>query len=563
VTIPSTETTETTETLAPPAFPVAWPDPADAALFWQQDPMHFPDPVAPMEAAMLRDHLERGFTFGVRAYEAPIERVAVRAINGYHYQAMVPVLGTPEEMELRGQAAEAAIGAVIGRMGDFWTTDVLPEIQGLLRDWERFDLAGATRAALVTHLDDTWAISGRLWELHFLTVLPVYLAISEFDELYRGLFPDSGPLDSYKLLEGLPNMTVEVGQALWQLSRRALASNQVREALGAGDAAQVTAALDGSEAGRAFLGELDAYLARYGRRADKWTIAAPSWIEDPTPVIESLRDFMARGEDDAPAITTQTAAAGREAAIARARARLAGYPAGVVGQFEAMLAAAQVATVITEDHNFWIDNTTIHHTRQVLLEAGRRLVADGTLGAADDVLFLDPEELRAALAQPGAELHGAVARRRALLEAQQALQPPPVLGTTPPAPPAEDAFGRFVGKFFGTPPAPAEHDGELRGAPGSAGVVRGTARVIRSITEAHRLQPGDILVAQTTAPPWTPLFATVGGVVTDTGGALSHCAVVAREYGIPAVVGAAMASTVIRDGQMVEVDGTAGVVRIV
>jgi pyruvate,water dikinase len=150
-----------------------------------------------------------------------------------------------------------------------------------------------------------------------------------------------------------------------------------------------------------------------------------------------------------------------------------------------------------------------------------------------------------------------------VLEAQRALMPPPVLGTPPPAPPADDAFGRFVGKFFGTPPEASEQEGELRGAPGSAGVVRGTARIIRSIAEADRLGPGDILVAQTTAPPWTPLFATVAAVVTDTGGALSHCAVVAREYGIPAVVGAAMASTVIRDGQTIEVDGTAGVVRIV
>jgi phosphoenolpyruvate synthase/pyruvate phosphate dikinase len=163
---------------------------------------------------------------------------------------------------------------------------------------------------------------------------------------------------------------------------------------------------------------------------------------------------------------------------------------------------------------------------------------------------------------PGAELRSVAAERAAELESRQSLQPPPVLGTTPSEPPPDDAFGRFVGKFFGVPPAAAEHEGELRGAPGSAGVVRGTARVIRSIAEAGRLKPGDILVAQTTAPPWTPLFATVGGVVTDTGGALSHCAVVAREYGIPAVVGAAMASTVIRDGDTIEVDGTAGVVRV-
>jgi pyruvate,water dikinase len=87
--------------------------------------------------------------------------------------------------------------------------------------------------------------------------------------------------------------------------------------------------------------------------------------------------------------------------------------------------------------------------------------------------------------------------------------------------------------------------------------------VLRSLAEADRLRPGDVLVAPTTAPPWTPLFATAAAVVTDTGGILSHCAVVAREYGIPAVVGAGTATARIADGQVVEVDGDAGVVRIV
>ena len=86
--------------------------------------------------------------------------------------------------------------------------------------------------------------------------------------------------------------------------------------------------------------------------------------------------------------------------------------------------------------------------------------------------------------------------------------------------------------------------------------------MIRSLAEAGRLRPGDVLVAETTAPPWTPLFATAVAIVTDTGGVLSHCAVVAREYGIPAVVGTGSATSVIQEGQLVEVDGDAGIVRL-
>ncbi len=103
----------------------------------------------------------------------------------------------------------------------------------------------------------------------------------------------------------------------------------------------------------------------------------------------------------------------------------------------------------------------------------------------------------------------------------------------------------------------------LQGTSGSPGTARGPARVVRSLAEAGRLQPGDVLVAETTAPPWTPLFATAAAIVTDTGGVLSHCAVVAREYGIPAVVGTGAATATIEDGQLIEVDGDAGLVRLI
>lgn len=110
------------------------------------------------------------------------------------------------------------------------------------------------------------------------------------------------------------------------------------------------------------------------------------------------------------------------------------------------------------------------------------------------------------------------------------------------------------------PPGPDPHI--LRGHPGSAGTVRGPARVVRALAETDKVRAGDVLVAVATMPAWTPLFATVAAVVTDVGGVTSHCAIVAREYGIPAVVGTSTATSVIKDGQLVEVDGHAGTVRI-
>jgi pyruvate,water dikinase len=105
-------------------------------------------------------------------------------------------------------------------------------------------------------------------------------------------------------------------------------------------------------------------------------------------------------------------------------------------------------------------------------------------------------------------------------------------------------------------------DRAIRGQPASAGTVTGIARLIRSLTEAHRLGPGEVLVAPTTSPPWTPLFGIAGALVTDGGGRLSHAAIVAREYGIAAVVGTVDATRRIRDGQLIRVDGTAGTVEL-
>jgi pyruvate,water dikinase len=118
-----------------------------------------------------------------------------------------------------------------------------------------------------------------------------------------------------------------------------------------------------------------------------------------------------------------------------------------------------------------------------------------------------------------------------------------------------------VGKVMGMLP-PASTPDTLYGCAASPGVVRGVAKVLRTLDEAPKLSAGDILVAGMITPAWTPLFASVAAVITDGGGVLSHCAIVAREYGIPAVVSTGQATTLIREGQTIEVDGSAGVVRI-
>jgi rifampicin phosphotransferase len=256
-------------------------------------------------------------------------------------------------------------------------------------------------------------------------------------------------------------------------------------------------------------------------------------------------------------------AAERERYLAETRERLAGYPQAVRDQFETLLKAAVEGMVLSEDHGFWIDFNSTARVRKVFMEFGHHFAEAGVVEEPGDVFHLTIDEIRETAEQlPNLGRRNLVARRKAEMERFGKMQPPPALGTPPPGPPPDNPVNRALGKFFGGPPHQQDDPNVLKGNPGSPGVISGRARVLRSLPETGGLEEGEILVAETTAPPWTPLFATAAAVVTDTGGVLSHCAVVAREYRIPAVVGAAMATSTIKDGQSIEVDGDKGIVRL-
>ncbi|HSD79819.1 MAG TPA: PEP-utilizing enzyme [Solirubrobacteraceae bacterium] len=546
---------------APPDFPVAFAA-GDEQLFWQQDKMHFPAQVLPLEGELMATAPGRGMTHAFRVYEAPMEAMRVRIEHGYVYNSIVPVPGEPEELEALGRRAESVLMPVMARLGDKWEAEWLPEIHRHLEVMEALDLATASVPELAAHLDEVVARYARLWEVHMELVLPAYLAISEFDEFHRDLV-DGDTFDAYRLLQGIPSKTTEIALDLWRLSRVAVASPEVAGMLASTAAADVPAVLGRSDAGRVFLDALDEHLRRYGHRSATWGLAGASFIEDPAPVVQILKDYAAKPDGEGPDSEQERQAREREAAIGATRELLRAYPVPVREQFEALLAAAHAGIVLSEDHNFWIDFYASDLVRQTILELGRRLTDAGVLDAAHDALYLTLDELRTSARDPLTGRRALVAERRAHLAAYAGAAPPPVLGTLPPGPPPENPMMLAMGKFFGAPAAPAAEPGVIAGAAGAAGTVTGVARVVRTLDDAGRLAAGEVLVAQTTAPPWTPLFGVAAAVVTDTGGILSHCAVVAREYGIPAVVGTAVATAAIHDGDVVEVDGDAGTVRIV
>lgn len=571
----------------PPDFPVAWEKPDDARLYWERQLSHYPDPMTPLEFELgVKAFNVHGLNHAAEAYDFPV-RFDGRRINGYVYQAIILVGAPPEALikminqlsrlapgvvsSIQNKAAGAQarkylekLEPVIARIGDYWNNELLPEVKEHLSYWESFDLRGAAMPELLAHLEETEARTRRLGEIHFLIDFPFLLAPSMFEDLYKELFGEENDLEAYRLLQGFDNKTLEADRVLWQLRRSALARPTVRKTIEKRAAADVVPDLERSVEGRAFLADMHAYLKEYGQRSDKFdTIGSPSWIEDPTPAIKNVKDYVAQHGRD-PEAELAALAAEREWLVSKARERLKGYPQPVVDRFESLLASAQEATVISEDHAYWIDYRGLYQVRRVLQEFGCRLAGAGAIEVQNDVFHLTLDELRqTARTLPEFDRRGLLLERKAELERFRAIQPPRILGTMPLGKPPDDPMGRAIGRFFGKASESEDEPGILRGNAGSSGTVRGPAKVIRTLSESGKLREGDVLVAETTAPPWTPLFATAAAVVTDTGGVLSHCAVVAREYRIPAVVGTRTATATIKDGQILEVEGDAGVVRVV
>jgi phosphohistidine swiveling domain-containing protein len=286
------------------------------------------------------------------------------------------------------------------------------------------------------------------------------------------------------------------------------------------------------------------FLRAYGHRGvAEIDVGLPRWSEDPTYILGVLANYLRLDEPElAPDVQFRRAARGAEAMVTdlTRRASRKGRLRGALVGF--LLRRTRALAGLREMPKFCIV-LLLAQARALLWSVGEELAESGRLEKAEDVFFATLPEARTALA--GADLRTVVRERRAGYEHElKRRHVPRILLSDGTEPAAEEALD-------------AADDAALRGTPASSGTVTARARVILDPSDA-RLEPGEILVAPSTDPGWTPLFLTAGGLVMEMGGAMSHGAVVAREYGIPAVVGVPDATERIAPGERITVDGSAG-----
>ncbi|WP_395727222.1 PEP/pyruvate-binding domain-containing protein [Nakamurella sp.] len=371
---------------------------------------------------------------------------------------------------------------------------------------------------------------------------------------WRLLRGDVTATDAETVLRGVPhNVTTEMDMSLWDMAVRVRGDRASADLLASTAADELSVRYRAGDLPAVLQREMAAFLARYGQRAvAEIDLGLPRWSDDPAHLFGVLAGYLRL---DTGAGATAVAPDRRFADGVRqaeemvhdlvGRARRRGPLRGVLVSFGLRRARALVG--LREMPKFLMI-TAIARSRGILAGVGAELAAAGALNAADDVFFLDFDEVKAAAA--GQDLRVTVAQRRARYEQELGRRHVPRVVLSDGTEPEAVADVATTGE-----------PGTLVGSPASAGTVTGVARVILDPVGA-RLEPGEILVAPSTDPGWTPLFLTAGGLVMEMGGSNSHGAVVAREYGIPAVVGVAGATRDIRSGMQITVDGAAGVVRM-
>lgn len=343
------------------------------------------------------------------------------------------------------------------------------------------------------------------------------------------------------LVSGVKTKTSETNQALEDLAAQIRTDPSLHDLFRHTNAQDLRTKLETSQTGQNFLERFDAFLDQYGHRETALTISQPAWKDQPEVVLEILKVLAGaeRQQDDHHEVWQKT----RDALLAHSilGTRL------LRNLFLKSLRTTRYLFQIREDTHFYA--TLVQPIiRHVALELGRRLVQAGVLNEVGEVFHLQLDELETfGEAWPSskhttAQIQALVERRKAKREslANKPMIDPRLLTVTSQIPVGKDVL--------------------LKGTSGSPGIAQGPAKIVHDVSEFGKLQPGDVLVAPVTNPAWTPLFQRAVAVVVDTGGSASHAAIVAREYGVPAVMGTMNGTKELKDGQWIQVDGSRGLV---
>jgi phosphohistidine swiveling domain-containing protein len=480
----------------------------------------------------------------------PVLQFAMKYSDGRAYQATPPYPGNIEERVAEHQAIAGSRFPVLSKiLFDYVDQELLPFYRKLDEARER----SLTREEALEKVKELHVFYERAWELHFEIVIPRTSISMALESLYTQFTGDANATVIYELLTGVMNKTLETDRELWNLADQVKATPALKSLFLNTPPNQWMSVLPDTEEGKAFLAKLQLFLEVYGYRTrNSHEFLDETWVENPQDALTTLAEYIQKDYD----FTAELAqvVAEREEKLQQVLSRM---PEGEgKAAFTQIYQWALESWGLDEDHHFYIDAMLPAKSRLFLLEVGKLLVQENVIKEPDDIFFLHYDEVLQSLSipEPQADL---IKEHKAAHEENKRKKVPPFYGE-PPAGMSEDPV---LSRIFGTKlPDVNQEQQSFTGYGASQGTFTGEVKVVSGPEEFAKIKQGDILVCQTTTPPWTVLFSIVGAVITDAGGILSHAGTVAREYRIPAVVGSRISTSLLKDGDVVTVDGTNGVV---
>lgn len=568
----------------PPPVPV--PPPTATAPcpegFWRREASHYPQPLTPMYRISL-GWITRIWRELATAHGMMFDGIELREIGGWAYQRVVPIGGkdrkppplwlmwvlvrTIPSMRRRLKTLSQGMREDIpGQYIEMWHTTWRPHQVATIARLRAVDFGALDDDACARHFEEVLDFCYESLLVHFKLTLPV----GTMAELAFACEEMLGwaEHEMVELLAGLSRTSTEPARQLATLAAMAKERPAVRKLL---ENADHTTLARLEEADPEFAQAFARYQQEFGGRALRYEVIEPTLEEVPELTLGLIHDQLVRQYD--PAAEERTLAEQRRRAIERAHAGLAPRPPADRERFGRLLARAERYYPVREENEFYTVSAPLALMRYAALEAGRRLAERGLIETREDVFFLEPGEAAAALRNRG-DQRALVDRRKDERAWVLANPGPPSfgidIGGEPPlkALPPDAAFNirtvfwatdRIMGHEAAEQPAAAT---TIKGIPAAPGRYAGLVRVIRDESEFEKIRAGDVLVCPVTSPVWSIIFPSVGALVTNAGGVLSHPAIIAREYGIPAVVATGNATSVLKDGQKVMVDGAAGTVEV-
>jgi len=551
--------------------------------FWESDAEHISKPLTPMGSTILLP----AFTSGVEKMCATtgllLERLEYRNIGGWMYVRTVPLGGkdkTPPPpfimkillrlipvMRARIQrATEFVRNNEQDVLVERWYNEWYPEISKRIVELRDVNLSSLSDDEFDAHLSKALELIRRGDEMHFtlacVNPFGIYELVTATQELLGW-----DEAHTMELVAGLSTKSTEPSRKLAELARMANERPAVLELVKQADANAVDRL---TQVDAEFAAAFAEYLEEYGCRGLAFDLNEPTIAELPEMVLGWIHDQIVNKYD--PVIDAAELNRKRDAVQAEARAALANHPTQERERFERALAHAVRAYPSQEDNAFFTLGEPTAIGRYALLELGNRLVNNRVIEKRDDVFFLEIDEARAAFKQ-GGDLKSLVLHRKGERAWAEGHPGPATYGKPPVQPPLDvlppeprflmTVVPWYLERALSTGRGRVQAEGaNLTGIAASSGKYTGVARVIMNESEFHKLQPGDVLVCPATTPMWSVLFANVGALVTNTGGILSHPAIIAREYRVPAVVATGNATSLLTDGQTVTVNGDTGTVEI-